>query len=217
MDLTPEHSFTHPAEDPHYPLNPSSATRFRKLFRPARLDLIRCSSQTLPVPLNLPEKKLSIDSGRSSPNFSGSSPNLPPPPPRKLRCTTISPCLAIHAPRAIRSSLLCSAPAIVLTPPAPSAATTLTGLHFAVTAMVGFVSNATGYSASKHVPLWELLWFSIVANTSITGMNLSLMLNSVGFYQVAHASPRNPLVSAPLTLDLDPLFVEKLPLCRSPS
>ena len=63
-------------------------------------------------------------------------------------------------------------------------ATTLTGFHFAVTALVGLVSNATGYSASKYVPLWELLWFSIVANMSITGMNLSLMLNSVGFYQV---------------------------------
>ncbi|PKA48340.1 UDP-galactose transporter 2 [Apostasia shenzhenica] len=67
-------------------------------------------------------------------------------------------------------------------------ATTLTGLHFAVTAFVGFISNATGYSASKHVPLWELLWFSIVANTSITGMNLSLMLNSVGFYQISKLS-----------------------------
>ena len=65
-----------------------------------------------------------------------------------------------------------------------SPATTLTGFHFAVTALVGLVSNATGYSASKHVPLWELVWFSLVANTSITGMNLSLMLNSVGFYQV---------------------------------
>jgi hypothetical protein len=63
-------------------------------------------------------------------------------------------------------------------------ATTLTGFHFAVTALVGLVSNATGYSASKHVPLWELFWFSIVANMSITGMNFSLMLNSVGFYQV---------------------------------
>ncbi|CAA6670401.1 unnamed protein product [Spirodela intermedia] len=69
-----------------------------------------------------------------------------------------------------------------------SFATTLTGMHFAVTAVVGFVSNATGYSASKHVPLWELLWFSIVANTSITGMNLSLMLNSVGFYQISKLS-----------------------------
>ncbi|ONK68811.1 uncharacterized protein A4U43_C05F16270 [Asparagus officinalis] len=69
-----------------------------------------------------------------------------------------------------------------------SFATTLTGFHFAVTALVGFVSNATGYSTSKHVPLWELLWFSIVANTSITGMNLSLMLNSVGFYQISKLS-----------------------------
>ncbi|XP_024974292.1 UDP-rhamnose/UDP-galactose transporter 2-like isoform X2 [Cynara cardunculus var. scolymus] len=67
-------------------------------------------------------------------------------------------------------------------------ATTLTGFHFAVTALVGFVSNSTGYTASKHVPLWELLWFSIVANMSITGMNFSLMLNSVGFYQISKLS-----------------------------
>ncbi|XP_072978748.1 UDP-rhamnose/UDP-galactose transporter 2-like [Typha angustifolia] len=69
-----------------------------------------------------------------------------------------------------------------------SFATTLTGFHFSVTALVGLVSNATGYSTSKHVPLWELLWFSVVANTSITGMNLSLMLNSVGFYQISKLS-----------------------------
>ncbi|XP_058107403.1 UDP-rhamnose/UDP-galactose transporter 3-like isoform X2 [Magnolia sinica] len=67
-------------------------------------------------------------------------------------------------------------------------AMTLTGFHFAVTALVGLVSNATSHSASKHVPLWELLWFSIVANMSITGMNLSLMLNSVGFYQISKLS-----------------------------
>uniref|UniRef100_M1CV09 Organic anion transporter n=1 Tax=Solanum tuberosum TaxID=4113 RepID=M1CV09_SOLTU len=67
-------------------------------------------------------------------------------------------------------------------------ATTLTGFHFAVTALVGMVSNATGLSSSKHVPLWELIWFSIVANMSITGMNLSLMLNSVGFYQISKLS-----------------------------
>ncbi|KAK3427400.1 hypothetical protein EUGRSUZ_F03638 [Eucalyptus grandis] len=69
-----------------------------------------------------------------------------------------------------------------------SFATTLTGFHFAVTALVGLVSNAAGYSASKYVPMWELLWFSIVANMSITGMNLSLMLNSVGFYQISKLS-----------------------------
>ncbi|GFP87171.1 UDP-galactose transporter 2 [Phtheirospermum japonicum] len=67
-------------------------------------------------------------------------------------------------------------------------ATTLTGFHFAVTALVGMISNASGFSASKHVPFWELLWFSIVANLSITGMNFSLMLNSVGFYQISKLS-----------------------------
>ncbi|KAM7252846.1 hypothetical protein ACFE04_025464 [Oxalis oulophora] len=67
-------------------------------------------------------------------------------------------------------------------------ATTLTGFHFSVTAIVGLVSNAIGLSASKHIPLWELLWFSIVANTSITAMNFSLMLNSVGFYQISKLS-----------------------------
>eukprot|EP01018_Ginkgo_biloba_P031857 Gb_04141 [translate_table: standard] len=67
-------------------------------------------------------------------------------------------------------------------------ATTLTAFHFSVTALVGFISNASGYSTSKDVPLWELLWFSIVANMSIVGMNLSLMLNSVGFYQISKLS-----------------------------
>ncbi|KAG6524654.1 hypothetical protein ZIOFF_014589 [Zingiber officinale] len=67
-------------------------------------------------------------------------------------------------------------------------ATTLTGFHFCVTALVGWISNATGLSVSKYVPFWELFWFSIVANLSITGMNLSLMLNSVGFYQISKLS-----------------------------
>uniref|UniRef100_A0A0D6R348 Sugar phosphate transporter domain-containing protein n=1 Tax=Araucaria cunninghamii TaxID=56994 RepID=A0A0D6R348_ARACU len=67
-------------------------------------------------------------------------------------------------------------------------ATTLTAFHFSVTALVGYISNATGYSTSKHVPLWDLVWFSVVANMSIVGMNLSLMLNSVGFYQIAKLS-----------------------------
>jgi hypothetical protein len=75
---------------------------------------------------------------------------------------------------------------VLLFPLPTRAATTLTGFHFTVTALVGWISNATGYSVSQHVPLWELVWFSLVANTSITGMNLSLMLNSVGFYQVCH-------------------------------
>ncbi|XP_010943153.1 UDP-rhamnose/UDP-galactose transporter 2 isoform X1 [Elaeis guineensis] len=69
-----------------------------------------------------------------------------------------------------------------------SFATTLTGFHFTLTGIIGYLSNASGLSVPKHVPFWELLWFSIVANLSITGMNLSLMLNSVGFYQISKLS-----------------------------
>lgn len=67
-------------------------------------------------------------------------------------------------------------------------ATTLTAFHFAVTAGVGYVSSAMGYSVSKHVPFKDLFLFSLVSNTSIVSMNLSLMLNSVGFYQIAKLS-----------------------------
>eukprot|EP01018_Ginkgo_biloba_P032202 Gb_27211 [translate_table: standard] len=66
--------------------------------------------------------------------------------------------------------------------------TTLTAFHFSVTTLVGFISDASGYSISKNVPLWDLLWFSAVANVSIVGMNLSLMLNSFGFYQISKLS-----------------------------
>ncbi|KAH7426942.1 hypothetical protein KP509_10G023000 [Ceratopteris richardii] len=68
-------------------------------------------------------------------------------------------------------------------------ATTLTGLHFLVTALVGYVSSLSRRSPSKSiVPLWDLFWFSLVANSSIVCMNLSLMLNSVGFYQISKLS-----------------------------
>ncbi|KAL2629494.1 hypothetical protein R1flu_014180 [Riccia fluitans] len=67
-------------------------------------------------------------------------------------------------------------------------ATTLTALHFTITALVGFISSRSGVISSKHVPFFELFAFSLVSNTSIVGMNLSLMLNSVGFYQIAKLS-----------------------------
>jgi len=67
-------------------------------------------------------------------------------------------------------------------------ATTLTAFHFTVTAAVGYISSALGYSVSKHVPFKDLFLFSLVSNTSIVAMNLSLMLNSVGFYQIAKLS-----------------------------
>lgn len=44
-----------------------------------------------------------------------------------------------------------------------------------------------GYVQASHLPFPELLKFVIFANFSIVGMNVSLMWNSVGFYQVSWA------------------------------
>ncbi|KAG4147832.1 hypothetical protein ERO13_D05G247800v2 [Gossypium hirsutum] len=45
-----------------------------------------------------------------------------------------------------------------------------------------------GFIQSSHLPLSELLRFILFANFSIVGMNVSLMWNSVGFYQIAKLS-----------------------------
>lgn len=65
------------------------------------------------------------------------------------------------------------------------AATTLTGLHFATTTLMTFVLKRLGYIQPSHLPVSELLKFVLFANFSIVGMNVSLMWNSVGFYQVS--------------------------------
>ena len=65
------------------------------------------------------------------------------------------------------------------------AATSLTAFHFTVTAIVGYISSSiSGEVLKETVPFNDLLWFSFIGNSSIVCMNLSLMLNSVGFYQV---------------------------------
>lgn len=66
-----------------------------------------------------------------------------------------------------------------------SFATTLTGLHFATTTLMTVVLRWLGYIQPTHLPLSELLKFVLFANLSIVGMNVSLMWNSVGFYQIA--------------------------------
>ena len=65
-----------------------------------------------------------------------------------------------------------------------TAATTLTGLHFATTTLMTLVLRCLGYIQPSHLPFTELLKFILFANFSIVGMNVSLMWNSVGFYQV---------------------------------
>ncbi|KAL1831235.1 hypothetical protein DCAR_0101206 [Daucus carota subsp. sativus] len=69
-----------------------------------------------------------------------------------------------------------------------SFATTLTGLHFLTTTLMTGVLRWLGYIQPSHLPISELLKFVLFANFSIVGMNVSLMLNSVGFYQIAKLS-----------------------------
>ncbi|XP_042455718.1 UDP-rhamnose/UDP-galactose transporter 6-like [Zingiber officinale] len=64
-------------------------------------------------------------------------------------------------------------------------ATTLTGLHFATTTVLTVVFRWLGYIQPSHLPLSILIKFVLFANLSIVGMNISLMWNSVGFYQIA--------------------------------
>ena len=69
-----------------------------------------------------------------------------------------------------------------------SFATTLTGLHFVTTTLMTVVLRMLGYVQPSHLPFSELLKFIFFANFSIVGMNVSLMWNSVGFYQIAKLS-----------------------------
>ncbi len=75
-----------------------------------------------------------------------------------------------------------------------SFATTLCGLHFMCTAGIGL---CTGGSRNKvagdeknqtgekmRIPPNDVAMFVVVAATSIIGLNMSLMLNTIGFYQV---------------------------------
>ncbi|GAQ85838.1 Nucleotide-sugar transporter family protein [Klebsormidium nitens] len=64
-------------------------------------------------------------------------------------------------------------------------ATTLTGLHFLITSFAAAMLFWTGVLQRTHLPLRDLLYFALASNFSIVGMNVSLMWNSVGFYQIA--------------------------------
>ncbi|MFS7982872.1 putative sugar phosphate transporter domain-containing protein [Helianthus anomalus] len=67
-------------------------------------------------------------------------------------------------------------------------ATTLTGLHFVTTTLMTLVLRWLGYIQPSHLPTSELMKFVLFANFSVVGMNVSLMYNSVGFYQIAKLS-----------------------------
>ncbi|CAL0325169.1 unnamed protein product [Lupinus luteus] len=67
-------------------------------------------------------------------------------------------------------------------------ATTSTGLHFTTTTLLTFILKRLGYIQASHLPLPDLIKYVLFANFSIVGMNVSLMWNSVGFYQIAKLS-----------------------------
>ncbi|KAK7282391.1 hypothetical protein RIF29_11113 [Crotalaria pallida] len=69
-----------------------------------------------------------------------------------------------------------------------SFATTLTGMHFATTTLLTTILKSLGYIQASHIPFSDIVKFVLFANFSIVGMNVSLMWNSVGFYQIAKLS-----------------------------
>ncbi|KAH0465917.1 hypothetical protein IEQ34_006020 [Dendrobium chrysotoxum] len=79
-------------------------------------------------------------------------------------------------------------------------ATTLTGLHFTATTIMTVVLRCLGYVQPSHLPVPDLIKFVVFANLSIVGMNVSLMWNSVGFYQIAK------LCMIPVSCFLEVLF-----------
>lgn len=87
------------------------------------------------------------------------------------------------------------------------AATTLTGLHFVTTTLMTIVLRMLGYIQPSHLPLSELLKFVFFANFSIVGMNVSLMWNSVGFYQVSWAEYFILLYLLPSEVKFDSLLI----------
>ena len=72
-----------------------------------------------------------------------------------------------------------------------SFATTLCGLHFMCTASIGLCTGGNRKADDKNsagekmrIPQHDIVMFVVVAATSIIGLNMSLMLNTIGFYQV---------------------------------
>ncbi|CAL6383922.1 unnamed protein product [Bathycoccus prasinos] len=64
-------------------------------------------------------------------------------------------------------------------------ATTLCGLHFFCTAFINFEKlMESEQQQQQKLPLKDLVFYVVVANMSIIGLNVSLMLNTIGFYQV---------------------------------
>eukprot|EP01026_Neomeris_dumetosa_P028628 TRINITY_DN2320_c0_g1_i7.p3 TRINITY_DN2320_c0_g1~~TRINITY_DN2320_c0_g1_i7.p3 ORF type:complete len:345 (+),score=20.86 TRINITY_DN2320_c0_g1_i7:49-1083(+) len=66
-----------------------------------------------------------------------------------------------------------------------SFASTLCAFHFLSCWMSISAAQYLGVAKRVYIPIYDALMFSLVADVSIASLNLSLMVNSVGFYQIA--------------------------------
>jgi len=64
-------------------------------------------------------------------------------------------------------------------------ATTLCALHFLAAAGAVAAAQAAGLASRGRMPLRDAVGFAVIASVSIASLNVSLLVNSVGFYQVA--------------------------------
>lgn len=67
-------------------------------------------------------------------------------------------------------------------------ATTLCALHYLTSFLYTWSSVALGFTKKATMPWKDLVVFTATANVSIASLNMSLMLNKVGFYQIAKLS-----------------------------
>lgn len=66
-----------------------------------------------------------------------------------------------------------------------SFATTLCAFHFLSCAFGIWVARVINKTAAVKVPLRDIAWFAVIGSFSIGSANISLLVNSVGFYQIA--------------------------------
>ncbi|GIL65307.1 hypothetical protein Vafri_19112 [Volvox africanus] len=64
-------------------------------------------------------------------------------------------------------------------------ATTLCAFHFLACGASVRLMELLGYGKRASMPIYECLRFAIIASVSIASLNLSLLVNSVGFYQIS--------------------------------
>mmetsp|Transcript_21135 Transcript_21135/g.53726 ORF Transcript_21135/g.53726 Transcript_21135/m.53726 type:complete len:329 (+) Transcript_21135:386-1372(+) len=64
-------------------------------------------------------------------------------------------------------------------------ATSLSAFHYFASASFAKCLEVTGYSEPVKLPLADIVSFSAVASVSVASLNISLLLNTVGFYQIS--------------------------------